>query len=633
MNRFKSVTITKPLRWFMALLLVAFVAGCGGGGSGSSAGSSAPSSAKAITAYSLAGITGRIDETAKTIVVTVPSGTSVTAQVATFSAPGASVTVSGVAQTSGVTANNFTIPVVYMVTAANGTTAIYAVTVVPNPAIIAFSLAGVKGTINETAKTIAVTVPYVTNVNIDPTAIPPHVGLAAAFSAPGASVTVSGVAQTSGVTMNDFTNPVRYIVTAADSTTATYTVTVTRALNPNKTITSYSLDGIPGTIDPTNPTISVPMPYGKNITALVATFTTTGASVKVGSLEQQSLVTTNDFTNPVAYTVTAVDGTTTTYTVTVNQALSSDKAITSYALAGATGTITGGASPFAIAVTVPIGTNLTGLAATFTTTGASVKVGSLEQVSVPAVGATLNDFSNSVATPVAYVVTAADSTTATYKVTVTVVAGPNLRSTASFAVLAGTVLTTTAPNVKTTVTGDVGATSETINGTLAINGGTDLTGTPTYTTAMSDLTLVIAELADETGTALYPCGSTIAGGDLNTVILTPGVSCAGANAISNSGTVTLNGSGLYIIRTNAALTAAVGSKVAYTGGATDLNTTVFWVVISVDFTSSAGSPVIWKGNLVATTGAVTLGDSATLTNGRVLTTTAVNLTNNTITKP
>src|SRR5450759_4414633 len=29
MNRFEN--ITKPLRWFMALLLVAFVAGCGGG--------------------------------------------------------------------------------------------------------------------------------------------------------------------------------------------------------------------------------------------------------------------------------------------------------------------------------------------------------------------------------------------------------------------------------------------------------------------------------------------------------------------------------------------------------------------------------------------------------------------------
>lgn len=605
----------------MALLLVAFVAGCGGGGSGSSA----PSSAKAFTAYSLAGITGTRNETStpKTIVVTVRSGTNVSALVATFSAPGASVTVSGVAQTSGVTANNFTSPVVYMVTAADGTTAIYAVTVVPNPAIIAFSLAGVKGTIDETAKTIAVTVPYVTNVT----------SLAAAFTATGTGtgVTAVGVAQTSGVTMNDFTNSVAYTAIATDGTTATYTVTVTRALNPNKTITSYSLDGIPGTIDPTNPTISVPMPYGKNITALVATFTTTGASVKVGSLEQQSLVTTNDFTNPVAYTVTAVDGTTTTYTVTVNQALSSDKAITSYALAGATGTITGGASPFAIAVTVPIGTNLTGLAATFVSTaGASVKVGGLDQVSAPAGGATLNDFSNSVASPVAYVVTAADSTTATYNVTVTASPGPNLGTAANFAVLAGTALTTVAPNLKTTVTGDVGATTESIttNGTLAINAGTDWTGTATYTTAMSDLATAISDANNAT---LFPCGGISITGAIGTTALTPGIYCLGSTGtdpISGVVILTLNGPGVFIFRTTGALAPQANSSVVFGPGANDTNTTVFWVVGS----ASLGSPATWMGTIL-TGGAITLGDGDTLEKGRVLSTAAVNLTNNTITKP
>jgi hypothetical protein len=187
----------------------------------------------------------------------------------------------------------------------------------------------------------------------------------------------------------------------------------------------------------------------------------------------------------------------------------------------------------------------------------------------------------------------------------------------------------------TFVTGDVGATSTTGGGTLSITAGTNYsitTGQP-YLDAKTDLPLVIAELADETSTALYPCGSTIAGGDLATVILTPGVTCAGANAIANTGIVTLNGPGLYIIRTNAALTAAAGSSVKYSGGATDLNTTVFWVVTSVAFTSTAGSPVVWKGNLLATTGSVTLGDYATLANGRVLTTAGITVSNNTITKP
>lgn len=129
MNRFESVT--KPLTWFMAFLLAAFVAGCGGGSSGGTL-----SSAKAITAYSLtwstgtSGIaTGTINEPAKTIVVPVPSLTDVRTMVATFTTTGSSVTLGGVAQTSGTWAHNFTNPLTYTVTAADGSTVAYTVTV------------------------------------------------------------------------------------------------------------------------------------------------------------------------------------------------------------------------------------------------------------------------------------------------------------------------------------------------------------------------------------------------------------------------------------------------------------------------------------------------------------------------
>ncbi|MEQ1526801.1 MAG: ice-binding family protein, partial [Gallionella sp.] len=97
-------------------------------------------SAKALTAYSLAGVTGTINETAKTIAVTMPSGTNVTALAATFTTSGATVKVSTVAQTSGTTANNFTNPVVYTVTAADSSTATYTVTVT----VAAVSGAGVN---------------------------------------------------------------------------------------------------------------------------------------------------------------------------------------------------------------------------------------------------------------------------------------------------------------------------------------------------------------------------------------------------------------------------------------------------------------------------------------------------------
>jgi hypothetical protein len=49
----------------------------------------------------------------------------------------------------------------------------------------------------------------------------------------------------------------------------------------------------------------------------VANFTTTGASVSVGATAQVSGTTANDFTSPVDYTVTAADGSTVDYTVTV----------------------------------------------------------------------------------------------------------------------------------------------------------------------------------------------------------------------------------------------------------------------------------------------------------------------------
>lgn len=59
------------------------------------------------------------------------------------------------------------------------------------------------------------------------------------------------------------------------------------------------------------------MPSGTDLNGLIATFTTTGASVTVNSTVQTSGTTPNDFTHPVTYTVTAADASTAIYTVTV----------------------------------------------------------------------------------------------------------------------------------------------------------------------------------------------------------------------------------------------------------------------------------------------------------------------------
>src|SRR5664280_1869045 len=273
------------------------------------------SSAKAITTFSLAGVVGTINETAKTIAVTMPLGTDVTALVATFTTTGASVKVGSTVQVSGTTAHNFTNPVIYTVTAADASTQDYTVTVTvalsSAKVITAFSLNGSVGTINETGKTIAVTMPFGTSVT----------ALVATFTTTGANVKVGSTLQISGTTAHNFTSPVTYTVIAADATTQDYTVTVTVAASTAKSITAFSLAGVVGTINETAKTITVNMPYGTNVTALIATFTTTGASVKVGSTLQITGTTPNNFTSPVTYTVTAADATTQDYTVTVTVAL------------------------------------------------------------------------------------------------------------------------------------------------------------------------------------------------------------------------------------------------------------------------------------------------------------------------
>ena len=143
-------------------------------------------------------------------------------------------------------------------------------------AITAFSLAGVVGTINETGKSIAVKMPYGTDVT----------NLIATFTTTGSSVTVGSTVQVSGTTANDYTSPVVYTVTAGENSSVTYTVTVSVALSSEKAITAFSLAGVVGTINETGKTIAVTMPFDTNVTVLVATFTTTGSSVAVGSTAQ-----------------------------------------------------------------------------------------------------------------------------------------------------------------------------------------------------------------------------------------------------------------------------------------------------------------------------------------------------------
>ncbi len=410
MKRFKA---QKAYLVFMSILTVFMILpGCSGGVFGG--GSWNQPHPPIITAFSLNGTSGTVNDATKNITVTIPFGTSPNGQIATYTTTGTSVKVGTTVQVNGATANNFTNPLQYVVTGADNSTATYTVTVTVAPsfakAITSYSLNGATGTINEsiTPKTIAVTVPFLTN----PTA------LVATFTTTGQGVSVGGTNQVSGTTPNDFTAPVAYIVTAADGTTATYNVTVTVASNSAKAIAPYSLNGIPGVINEslTPKTIAVTMPFGTNPNGLIATFSSTGQGAPtVGGTNQVSGTTANNFTNPVSYLVTANDGSQATYVVTVTVASNSSKGIAPYSLNGIPGIINESLTPKTIAVTMPFGTNPNGLIATFTTTGQGVPtVGGTNQLS----GTTTNNFTN----PVSYLVTANDGTQSTYVVTVSVAA-------------------------------------------------------------------------------------------------------------------------------------------------------------------------------------------------------------------
>jgi hypothetical protein len=453
-----------------------------------------------------------INPATHTIAIEVDYGTVLTNLVATFTlSDGATAKVGGVLQTSGATANNFTNPVTYTVSAEDGTTVqdwIVTVTVAPNTETeitdFGFGIPPQTGaaTINPTAHTIDIEVEYGADLT----------GLVATFTlSGGATAKVEGVLQTSGTTGNNFTNPVTYTVTAEDGTTVQdWIVTVTVAPNTETDITDFGF-GIPpqtgiATINPTTHTIAIEVEYGTVLTNLVATFTLSdGATAKVEGVLQTSGATANNFTNPVTYTVTAEDGITVqNWIVTVTVAPNSETDITDFGfgIPPQTGAATINPTAHTIGIEVEYGTVLTNLVSTFTLSdGATAKVGGVLQTS----GATGNNFTN----PVTYAVTAEDGTTVQVWI-VTVTVAPNTETeitdfgfgippqtgiatinpathTIAIEVEYGTVLT----NLVATFTLSDGATAK-VGGVLQTSGanGNNFTNPVTYAVTAEDGTTV-----------------------------------------------------------------------------------------------------------------------------------------------
>ena len=230
------------------------------------------------------------------ITATVPFATNVTALAPAYTlAPG------GTCVPASSSTQDFTNPVNYVVSAAGFADKTYTVTVIKAAAssakdITSFTFVGLPAT-TIGSNTVSMTVPFGTAVT---SLAPIYTTSAQAIGSP-----VSGTAK-------NFSSAQTYTITAQDGTIKTYTVTVTVApASSGKDILSCDF-GAPGPASIVGTNIILTVSPIQNVTSLAPTFTFSSlATISPASGSTQN------FTNPVTYTVTAQNGMTQVYTVVV----------------------------------------------------------------------------------------------------------------------------------------------------------------------------------------------------------------------------------------------------------------------------------------------------------------------------
>lgn len=274
---------------------------------------------------------------------------------------------------------DFTNPQTYTITAQDGSTKTYTVTVVWGPGnsdkdILSFGPGAVI-----TGTNIAWTVPYAADLKT----------LAPTYT--HSNLAVGDATYPSG-SVRDFTTPQVYRITAQDLSTKDYTVTVGKVpASTAKDIVSFGPGGVFSGVN-----IAWTVPFGTDVRALAPVYTVSPLAREDPTYPSGM---TRNFSTPQTYTVTAEDGSTRIYTVTaVVVSKSSAKEMLSFG----PGAVINGTQ---ITWTLPYGTHVTGLAPTCTQSP-------LASVSPPS--ATARNFS----TPQNYAVTAEDGSVQVYTVTV-----------------------------------------------------------------------------------------------------------------------------------------------------------------------------------------------------------------------
>ncbi|MCC2625428.1 MAG: xynA1 3 [Burkholderiales bacterium] len=424
LNQLKLVLVLLGL---FCLLLLNGCGGGGGGGGGSGSGGNSPSiapvsdSSKELVLYKVNGIAANINQQTRQVSFILPYGSDLTNVDVEATTTGASVIIGGVTHEASTvkTSYDFTHSMPITVKARDGSTndytAVGAVAANTSREILSYSLRQFPNNaaiIDDQSGTISLTLPAGTVLS----------KWIANFETSGVSVTIgdSSDLQVSGETENDFSKgPMVYTVHAADGSTKDYTVVITIASAIDKDITSFSIGNSKGFIDEQSGTILLKLPFDAKLNSMIATFTTTGTFVTVGTDAQKQISgqTENDFSGaPVVYTVHAADGSTKTYTIKITIESNSSKDILKFGLVNVPGApVTIDESGKKIFVTVPYGTDLSRLTAIFATTGSYVTVfDGIEDIKQDS-GHTVNNFNNG---SVTYTVHAADGSTKDYSVTV-----------------------------------------------------------------------------------------------------------------------------------------------------------------------------------------------------------------------
>lgn len=267
--------------------------------------------------------------TSDSIFLAVPFGTDITGLIASFDAsPGAEVFVDDILQQSGITVNDFSSPLIYKIIGINSDEKDWVVVVNILPchlnSIINYSFEAVNNpSLDEDiiglidSNTIHLAVPYGMVLN----------GFIASFSlSEFATAFVDGTVQNSGATPNNFYSMVSYKIQAENGENKFYEVFVDVMENHENEIEFFAFDNavnpslntdIIGQIG--DSTIHLYAPASTDLSALIATYMLSlEADAYVNGLIQQSTVTSNNFTNPVFYTIVAENGDEKNWLVTVH---------------------------------------------------------------------------------------------------------------------------------------------------------------------------------------------------------------------------------------------------------------------------------------------------------------------------